>query len=157
MTTRDPHLGLSRRAFLGRSALVTGGAVLSLTALGRLSARSAVATGGRHRHGEGYGRLKPVKPSNPKDIQAAGFLDLATFPILALPHGFHYRAFSIIGGTLSDGNPVPHNHDGMAAFAHPTERGVVRLIRNQEDRAAPGLGSVLGPAATKYDALGGGG
>ena len=56
-----------------------------------------------------------VKPSNAGDISAAGFPDLARFPILALPHGFHYRAFSIVGGTLSDGNRVPVNHDGMAA------------------------------------------
>ena len=34
---------------------------------------------------------------------------------------------------LSDGNPVPVNHNGMAAFAHQTDSGVVRLIRNQEE------------------------
>jgi hypothetical protein len=157
MTTRDAHLGLSRRAFLGRSALFTGGTVLSLTALGRLSARSALAASGRDMRGRGYGPLTPVRPSNTADIAAAGFPDLATFPILALPHGFHYQAFSIIGSPLADGNPVPVNHDGMAAFAHPTDRHVVRLIRNQEDRAAPGQGSVGGPAETRYDPLGGGG
>ena len=82
---------------------------------------------------------------------------MATFAILALPHGFHYRAFSIIGGMLSDGNPVPVNHDGMAAFAHPTDAAVVRLIRNQEDCGAPGMGSVQGPPETRYDPLGRGG
>jgi uncharacterized protein len=158
MATRDSRPLLDRRSFLGRSALVTGGAVLSLTALGGLTARSALAAGelGRRR-GDGYGPLVPLKPSNPRDIAAAGFPDLATFPILALPHGFEYRIFSIVGGTLTDGHPVPVNHDGMAAFAHPRDRGVVRLIRNQEDRAAPGAGSVLGPTATRYDLLGGGG
>jgi hypothetical protein len=45
-TTRDVDPGLSRRAFLGRSALVTGGTVLTLTALGRLSARTARAASG---------------------------------------------------------------------------------------------------------------
>jgi secreted PhoX family phosphatase len=150
------HL-FSRRAFLGRSALAAGGAALSLSALGRLGARSALAAHGRSLRGSGYGPLAPVGPSNPDDIVAAGFPDLATFPVLALPDGFRYRVFGVIGGTLSDGNPVPVNHDGMAAFAHPRDRGVVRLIRNQEDRAAPGLGSVLGPAATRYDPLGGGG
>jgi secreted PhoX family phosphatase len=157
MTTRKAELDLSRRSFLRRSAVAGGGAVLSLTALGRLSARSARAASGRDLHGVGYGPLVPVKPSNPDDIRAAGFPDLATFPILALPHGFHYRAFSIVGGTLADGNRVPVNHDGMAAFAHPSHPGVVRLIRNQEDRANPGLGSVGGPAGTRYDPLGGGG
>jgi secreted PhoX family phosphatase len=119
---RDAHFGISRRAFLGRSALVTGGAALSLTALGRLVARSARAAAGRDLHGVGYGPLAPVKPSNAGDIAAAGFPELAVFPIVALPHGFHYRAFSIIGGTLADGHPVPVNHDGMAVFAHPATR-----------------------------------
>src|SRR5439155_17341101 len=157
MPMNDARPFLTRRAFLGRSALATGGTVLSLSALGRLDARLALAASGRDRHGNGYGPLAPVTPSNGGDIAAAGFPDLAAFPILALPHGFHYRAFSIIGGVLSDGNPVPVNHDGMAAFAHPTELEVVRLIRNQEDRSAPGLGSVLGPAETRYDPLGRGG
>jgi secreted PhoX family phosphatase len=159
MATRDSRPLLDRRSFLGRSALITGGAVLSLTALGGLTARSALGASelGRRRSGSGYGPLAPVKPSNPHDIAAAGFPDLAKFPILALPHGFHYRIFSIIGATLTDGNPVRVNHDGMAAFAHPRDRGVVRLIRNQEDRALPGVGSVLGPTATRYDLLGGGG
>jgi uncharacterized protein len=157
MTMRDAHFGISRRAFLGRSALVTGGAALSLTALGRLVARSARAAAGRDLHGVGYGPLAPVKPSNAGDIAAAGFPELAVFPIVALPHGFHYRAFSIIGGTLADGHPVPVNHDGMAALAHPSDPGVIRLIRNQEDRAAPGQGSVGGPAERRYDPLGGGG
>jgi uncharacterized protein len=158
MTTRHSRPLLDRRSFLGRSALVTGGAVLSLTALGGLTARAALAAGdlGRRRGG-GYGPLAPVKPGNPEDIIAAGFPDLARFEILALPHGFHYRIFSIVGGTLTDGNPVPVNHDGMAAFAHPRDRGVVRLIRNQEDRAEPGAGSVLGLEGTRYDRLGGGG
>ena len=157
MPINDARPLLTRRSFLGRSALATGGTVLSLSALGRLNARSALAAGGRDRHGTGYGPLAPVTPSNDGDIAAAGFPELAAFPILALPHGFHYRAFSIIGGVLSDGNPVPVNHDGMSAFAHPTEGEVVRLIRNQEDRAAPGLGSVMGPPETRYDALGRGG
>ena len=147
---------VSRRTFL-RGSAVGGAAMLSVMALGRLSARSAGAASGRDLHGVGYGPLAPTRPSNAAEIAAAGFPDLADFPILALPHGFHYRAFSIIGGTLADGNAVPVNHDGMAAFAHPMKPGVVRLIRNQEDRANPGQGSVGGPLATRYDALAGGG
>jgi secreted PhoX family phosphatase len=157
VTTRDALQGLTRRVFLGRSALATGGAVLSLSALDRLGARSALAASGRDLRGVGYGPLAPVAPSNPEEIAAAGWPSLATFPILALPHGFQYRAFSIIGGILSDGDPVPVNHDGMAAFAHPTNPEVVRLIRNQEDRATPGMGSVQGPPETRYDPLGRGG
>ena len=78
-------------SFLGRSALVTGGAALSLTALGRLSARSALAASGRDLHGVGYGPLAPVKPSNPEEIVAAGFPDLAAFPIIPLPGIQHHR------------------------------------------------------------------
>jgi uncharacterized protein len=77
--------------------------------------------------------------------------------ILALSHDFEYRGVQHLEGTLSDGHRVPVNHDGMAAFAHPTHPGIVRLIRNHEDRANPGLGSVGGPAGTRYDLLGGGG
>ncbi len=138
---------LSRRTFLSRSAIVTGGSLLSLTALGRLSARSALAANGQRLQGEGYGPLAPVAPAN----------DPGGFPIIALPAGFSYVAFSAIGDTLTDGQPVGNNLDGMAAFAHPTDRKLVRLIRNHEDRAAPGQGSVLGPMATKYDINGGGG
>lgn len=134
---------MSRRAFMGRSALAAGSAVLSLTALGRLSARAAYGALG----GVGYGPLAPVAPDN----------DPGGFEILALPAGFTYVTFSIIGSTMSDGNPVPVAHDGMAAFAHPTDPGIVRLVRNHEDRANPTLGSVLGPAATRYDANGRGG
>jgi uncharacterized protein len=157
VTTRDAVNGVTRRRFLGRSGLATCGAALTLSALDRLGARSALAASGGDLRGLGYGPLAPVVPSNPEDIVAAGFPNLATFPILALPDGFHYRAFSIIGGILSDGDPVPVNHDGMAAFAHPTDPAIVRLIRNQEDRGAPGLGSVQGPLETRYDPLGRGG
>jgi hypothetical protein len=137
----------SRRVFLGRSALVAGGSLVSLTALGRLSARSALAAGGDSLVTRGYGPLSPLAPAN----------DPAGFPILALPAGFSYVKLSAIGDPMSDGNPVPVNLDGMAAFAHPTEMGLVRLIRNHEDRAQPALGSVLGPAATRYDTNGRGG
>src|SRR6266702_5470931 len=115
MPMNDARPLLTRRSFLGHSALATGGTVLSLSALGRLTARSALAAGGRDRYGNGYGPLAPMAPSNGGDIAAAGFPELAVFPILALPDGFHYRAFSIIGGVLSDGSPVPVIHDGMCA------------------------------------------
>jgi len=141
LSSTRSHSTLTRRAFLTRSAVLTGGTLLSLTALGRLSARSVLAGNGHDLHGKGYGPLAPLAPAN----------DPGGFPILALPVGFSYVAFSAIGNTLTDGNPVPNALDGMAAFAHPTERKLVRLIRNHEDRAAPGQGSVLGPIETKYD------
>jgi secreted PhoX family phosphatase len=155
MSEKEQRSSLSRRQFLHRAAIMTGGTLASMTALGRLSARVARAARGDSLRGPGYGPLAPVSPVN--DLATLGFPELAGFPILALPRGFSYVAFSLIGGVLSDGHPVPMAHDGMAAFAHPTERRLVRLIRNHEDRAAPAAGSVLGPAATRYDANGRGG
>jgi secreted PhoX family phosphatase len=126
---------------------MAGGGLVSLAALGRLTARSALAAAGGNLVTSGYGPLSPVAPAN----------DAAGFAVLALPRGFSYVALSAIRAPMSDGNRVPVNLDGMAAFAHPREPGVVRLIRNHEDRAQPTLGSVLGPAATRYDANGRGG
>lgn len=128
----------TRRGFLGKSAAV-GGALASLTALGGLGARSALAASGKDVTTKGYGPLAPVAPVN----------DPTGFEILALPAGFRYVTFSAIGETMSDGNPVPVNHDGMAAFAHPADAGIVRLIRNQEDRGCRlrnGLGLLPLPA-----------
>jgi len=65
MATRDAWHLISRRAFLGRSALAASGAVLSLSALSRLGARSALAASGRSLQGSGYRPLAPVKPRNP--------------------------------------------------------------------------------------------
>ncbi|MDP8951836.1 MAG: DUF839 domain-containing protein, partial [Actinomycetota bacterium] len=83
---------VNRRTFLG-----LGG--LSAAALALGSGRAAAQTGGR---GVGYGALVP----DPR-----GRLDL--------PEGFRYRVISREGSTLSDGTPVPGDHDGMAAFRGP--------------------------------------
>ena len=136
-----------RRTFLTRSAKIAGGTALSVAALGRLNSRMALAAAGGPLTDAGYGPLAPIAPANEPGLGE----------ILALPAGFSYVAFSKIGDTLDDGFPVGVNLDGMAAFAHPTESGVVRLIRNHEDRNAPGAGSVQGPVATKYDVNAGGG
>ncbi|KYC42862.1 phosphatase [Scytonema hofmannii PCC 7110] len=50
--------------------------------------------------------------------------------LLDLPAGFRYKAFSRTGDLMSDGNPVPGGHDGMATFAGPN-RSVI-LVRNHE-------------------------
>jgi hypothetical protein len=137
----------ARRAFLKRSALVVGGAVVSTTTLQILTAHSAWAEKGRGRGrgridmAEGYGPLAPVKDQNGDAI-------------LALPAGFHYVTFSKIGDPLSTGDLTPRNLDGMAAFRGPDH--TIRLIRNHEVRNAPGdlTAAVVGPVDTKYDALG---
>jgi hypothetical protein len=61
---------------------------------------------------------------------------------------------------MSDGNVTPLALDGMAAFPHPYDRKLVRLIRNHEDRNPAGAGSnpvTPAEAATVYDPAAGGG
>ena len=57
---------------------------------------------------------------------------------IALPEGFSYRSFSLAGTMMSDGNKVPLAHDGMGVFN--MANGKFRLVRNHEDRNAPGAG-----------------
>ncbi len=97
---------VNRRTFLG-----LGG--LSAAALALGSGRAAAQTGGR---GVGYGALVP----DPR-----GRLDL--------PEGFRYRVISREGSKLSDGTPVPGDHDGMAAFRGPGDTTI--LVRNHELRS----------------------
>jgi secreted PhoX family phosphatase len=73
---------------------------------------------------------------------------------LALPAGFQYRSFSPSGDVMSDGHRVPIALDGMAAFNMPNGR--FRLVRNHEDRNAPGAGTTA-VDANAYDPLGGAG
>jgi secreted PhoX family phosphatase len=128
---------LDRRTFLARGAA----GMVSVAAVERLMARSALAAKGSDT-ASGYGPLQRMK-------------DQRGVEVLALPAGFSYVTFGYIGSRMSDGNTTPLALDGMAAFPGPN--GTVRLIRNHEDRNPPGMGSVGGNAAAKYDPLGGGG
>jgi secreted PhoX family phosphatase len=56
---------------------------------------------------------------------------------------------------MSNGQPTPKAHDGMAAFRLPN--GNVRLIRNHEDRELASRAKPIGNPARAYDAKGGGG
>ena len=138
-----------RRSFLSRGALLAGATVMGPAAFTAITAGAAGASEGIGR-GRGrriagdYGPLAPVPAVNEPGSA-----------YLALPDGFSYVVFGKIGSPMTDTNPTPVNLDGMAAFAGPD--GTVRLIRNHEDRSAPGAGSVLGPVSAKYDPLGGGG
>jgi uncharacterized protein len=127
---------LDRRGFLAAA----GGGLLSATALERLVLRDALA---HPDHAQPYGPLER-KP------------DQRGVEVLALPAGFSYVTFSHTGSTMSDGNPTPLALDGMSAFPGG-RRGLVRLIRNSEDRNPAGEGSVGGDPAARYDPQGGGG
>jgi hypothetical protein len=148
---------LDRRSFLLRSAAVAGGVAVSGTAMQGIANHAAWAGPGNGQGGrgnspmaDGYGRLRPTPDQNGEVI-------------LALPTGFQYTTFSKTGATMTDGNPVPRNHDGMGAFPGPGP-GTVVLVRNHEVRNGPqtsppriGAGDVLGPIGTMYDANGVGG
>lgn len=151
-------VSLSRRQFL-RTTLLAGVAVMvpsrlaSLFAadamagtLDSLLARTAQGPAGRAR---GYGALRP----DPK-----GLLDL--------PAGFHYHILSpgvletdhsregSFASKLSNGDPTPPQHDGMAAFAGPN--GTTILVRNHE--LNPWDRPLLDPSRLRaYDAKAGGG
>jgi uncharacterized protein len=138
---------MDRRAFLGRGAAFAGAGLFSAGAVETLANRQALAKPKR-------GSSSPYGPLYPARDKATGR------EILALPRGFQYTTFGYIGSTMSDGNVTPLALDGMAAFTHPTDRRLVRLIRNHEDRNAAGAGSnPVGPdeAAEVYDATAGGG
>jgi secreted PhoX family phosphatase len=131
---------ISRRGLLGRGAVVAGGAAVSTSAAQALMSRNAYAApGNRGRAGKGNGGYGPLSPAGPE---------------LALPEGFTYVMFGVEGSTMSDGNPTPKAHDGMAAFGLPN--GNVRLIRNHEDRDTAANSIVKGDPSTAYDERGGG-
>ncbi len=116
----------SRREFLG---LGVGSA--ALLALGPSAALAA-----RGRSGGGSGG------------SLAGFGDLVPDPagVVDLPPGFSYKVISLEGTPMSNGAPVPGDHDGMAAFRG--RGGSTVLVRNHELR--PGQGPEV-PQTNPYD------
>lgn len=138
---------MDRRAFLGRGAAFAGAGLFSTTAAETLLKRAALARPNRS-------GVSPYGPVRAVRDRATGR------DILALPRGFTYTTFGYIGSRMSDGNVTPLALDGMAAFAHPTNRKLVRLLRNHEDRNLQGAGSnpvAPGEASEVYDATAGGG
>jgi len=133
---------VSRRSFLiaGTAAIGVAGGLGGVIAAARPAARFA-GDGACPAHG--FGKLV----RDPKGV-------------LDLPRGFQYRVFSEENTRMSDGNPVPSSHDGMAAF--PAPGGRTALIRNHElnpeDIAEDGLIPVAHVAGAVYDpeALAGG-
>lgn len=124
---------IKRREFL-KSAVAAGGGV----ALQSLFARY----GNAQVFGPGQTPYGPLTPLQDVD---------RTRTVLALPPGFQYRIVSVGGRTMSDGNVVPGNGDGMAAF---NDGGFIRLIRNHERVT---LGPRLSMSGPFYDAQATGG
>ncbi len=130
---------LDRRSLLKSGFSAAAGIGLSGLVARNGLAGSALARGEANQAG-GYGPLAPAKAQNSGET------------ILALPEGFSYTVFGQTGSKMSDGILTPAAHDGMAAFQ---VRGKIRLIRNHEVRAKPGV-SIAGEAAS-YDPTAGGG
>ena len=134
-----PSSSSSRRGFLKGSA--SSLAALSFaTTMQALQMRNAYAASGSMALVDSpYGPVAPV-------------LDEATgLPLLQLPEGFAYRSFGWTGDPMSDGQPCPSNHDGMAVV-QSNGRGAsvdVLLIRNHER----GASSTRIDAAAMYDTL----
>jgi secreted PhoX family phosphatase len=74
---------------------------------------------------------------------------------LALPAGFAYEVMGVEGTPMSNGQPTPRAHDGMAAFA--LRNGNVRLVRNHEVAEPTATSRPIGDPARAYDRLGPGG
>lgn len=130
---------MSRKDFLATGAGAGIGAALS----GLVARNAAARPGDRNkadRDSGGYGELSPKQAEN----------DPGTY--LALPEGFKYTMIGAIGTLMSDGNPTPPAHDGMASFTAPDG---VRLVRNHEVRTPAGTGVAIG--GDSYDPLAGGG
>ena len=134
---------VERREFL-RNALAVAGAAAgaSLPALQSLNLLAETKRRSAPRGKGGYGPLVPAADLRDGVVR------------ISLPEGFEYRSFSPAGAIMSDGNRVPLAHDGMGVFNMPD--GKFRLIRNHEDRNAPGAGTTA-IDANAYDSQGGGG
>lgn len=159
---------LSRRQF----SLMAGAAAAATAAapLGLLNARRAEADpvcASASFSVDGFGPISPKVPLNSEELgNVAGAGDLRGVPLLQLPEKFEYTAISIRGDLMSDGVPVPGDHDGMACFRG--RRGTHVLVRNHElspaESEAGDQTGCLAPNGQQYDpfqngaaGLGGGG
>jgi uncharacterized protein len=119
-------VSFSRRKFL----TLAGVSAASVTMVSPLEAFYTRVARGQVAKGTGFGSLEPKLPVNAPELTNTIYGDLSQKPLLELPPGFNYRAFSITGQTMSDGSLVPDRHDGMAAFPGP--RNTTILVRNHE-------------------------
>ncbi len=97
-----------------------------------------------------------IRSAMGQSVKGKGFGKLIADPdgILDLPKGFQYRVISREKDKMSDGNLVPTNHDGMAAFLG--DKGTTILVRNHE--LSPDQNpAVIAPDSQKYDPLSNGG
>lgn len=136
--TKSAAPAVGRRAFLQGSTALLGG--IAAGPFQMLLARSAAGQPVRAKFSPDYG---PVAAVN----------DLTTgLPLIMLPAGFSYRSFGWWKDPMTDGNPTPNLHDGMAVVDEQGNNAV--LVRNHEVRTA---GVSFGPPSLTYDPKGAGG
>ena len=133
---------LDRRTFLKHTVIAAGAVALqglvARRALGDeyQSLKASLGDGG-------YGQLYQMRSANTNEL------------CLELPQGFRYTVLGKTDSIMSDGNPTPRAHDGMAAFS---DGDTIRLVRNHEInnlRGKPGV--AIGGDAPGYDHSAGGG
>ncbi len=138
MTTNDT-------AAFGRRSLLKGGvagaAALAFGALGADAvAGASKPAGSRPGPGSpkgGYGAVAPA-------------IDQATgLALLALPEGFTYSSYGWTGQTMSDGQPTPTDHDGMAVVGKHGRQ--LALVRNHELSAGESTNMVVDGGAGNYN------
>jgi len=134
---------LNRRAFLGFTPFAVGAALRTFAAINKSRGPGRPGRLIASPDSVGYGGLRATKSRNTGE------------EILTLPEGFQYNVIGRTGVKMSDGNPTPAAHDGMAAFKVNNE---LRLVRNHEINGGIGRdGAAFGDAALAYDTKAGGG
>ena len=107
---------IERRVFL-KSAAAAAAAIPFQAFLARAQAPS-------HKGGLRRGQTAGYGPLFETADQTTGL------PLLMLPEGFKYLSFGWRGDMMSNGQPTPAAHDGMATF--DVGNGRTRLVRNHE-------------------------
>jgi secreted PhoX family phosphatase len=109
----SPRLFQSRRDFLQRTSRLG-----TMVVCGSFASFGARLSRGEYPEKNLYGEL----------IQT---LDRSTeLPLIKLPEGFRYCSFGWTGQPLSNGEPTPASHDGMAVIAETED--TITLCRNHE-------------------------
>jgi uncharacterized protein len=130
---------LNRRTFLGATPFAVGAALQTFVAVNSSCDSRLIASP----NATIYGSLRPTKARNTGE------------EVLTLPEGFEYNVIGRTGAKMSDGNPTPAAHDGMATF---NVKGELRLVRNHEINGGIGRdGAAFGDSALAYDPKAGGG
>lgn len=149
-------VSLSRRRFFTLMGASAAGAL----AVSPLEAFLAKRAFGQSALASPFGALSPKLPTT-LDPRGTSVVNLRSAgALLEVPEGFEYCAFHVSGMRMSDRNPCPSDHDGMACFPGP-RRDTYILVQNHE--LSPGEddgsgftgGTGLRKAYDKFDGDGG--